>query len=60
MEVAGYFELDASKAKAIANEVAQPSTKWRNEAALHGLGKAEVDRMSSAVGYEDLKMAVAK
>jgi hypothetical protein len=32
MEVAGYFELDAARAKAISKEVAQSVERWRKEA----------------------------
>jgi serine/threonine-protein kinase HipA len=42
LEVAGYFELDASRAKAIAGEVARSVASWRKEAARHGLGKTEM------------------
>jgi hypothetical protein len=32
MEVAGYFELDGARAKAISKEVAQSVVTWRKEA----------------------------
>ena len=47
MEVAGYFELDADKARDIAAQVGTAVLKWRAEAARHGLNKAQIDRMSS-------------
>jgi serine/threonine-protein kinase HipA len=59
MQVAGYFELDAVKARAIAAEVGKAVSKWRDEAARHGLTKAEIDRMASAFEHDDLKAAVA-
>lgn len=59
MEVAGYFELDEDRARAIAAEVGKTVSQWRNEAAAHGLVKAESDRMASAFEHEDLKMALA-
>jgi len=58
LEVAGYFELDDNEARIIAGEVGQSVSRWRNEAAAFGLGKAESDRMASAFDHEDLKMAV--
>jgi serine/threonine-protein kinase HipA len=57
MEVAGYFELD--KAREIAAQVGNAISKWRNEAARHGLAKGEIDRMSSAFEHDDLKAALA-
>jgi len=60
MEVAEYFELDAGKAKTIASEVGKSASKWRDEAARHGLKKAEIDRMASAFENEDLAQANGK
>ncbi len=57
MEVAGYFELDADKAREIAAQVGNAVSKWRDEAARHGLTKAEIDRMVSAFEHQDLEMA---
>src|SRR5580700_8418118 len=57
MEVAAYFELDAASAGRIAAEVGNAVSKWRDEAARHGLSKAEIDRMMSAFEHEDLEMA---
>lgn len=57
MEVAGYFELDADKARDIAAQVGIAVSKWRTEAARHGLNKAEIDRMASAFEHEDLQQA---
>jgi hypothetical protein len=34
-------------------------SKWRVEAARHGLAKGEIDRMASAVEHDDLKAALA-
>src|SRR5260370_23206323 len=59
MEVAGYFELDADKARVIAAEVGKAVSKWRDEAARHGLTKPEIDRMASAFEHQDLEMARA-
>jgi serine/threonine-protein kinase HipA len=53
--VAGYFELDAGKARQIAAHVGKAVSKWRNEAARHGLVKGEIDRVSSAFEHDDLK-----
>jgi serine/threonine-protein kinase HipA len=57
MEVAGYFELDDGKARDIAKQVGKAVSKWRDEAARHGLNKAEIDRMASAFDHEDLRAA---
>jgi serine/threonine-protein kinase HipA len=57
MEVAGYFELDADKAREIATQVGKAVSKWRGEAAQHGLTKPEIDRMASAFEHQDLEMA---
>ena len=57
IEVAGYFDLNSSKAKTIAAEVAQSVSNWRKEAARHGLGKTEIDRMATAFEHDDLKLA---
>jgi serine/threonine-protein kinase HipA len=60
IEVAGYFELTAARAKAIAKEVAQSVTTWRKEALRHGLKKTEIDRMATAFEHDDLKRALGK
>ncbi|MGH9351057.1 MAG: type II toxin-antitoxin system HipA family toxin [Terriglobia bacterium] len=57
MEVAGYFELDGAKARETAAQVGKAVSRWRGEAARHGLTKAEIDRMTSAFGHQDLKAA---
>lgn len=59
MSVAKYFELEADKAREIAKEVGKAVSKWRNEAARHGIGKSEIDRMASAFEHEDLKVALS-
>src|SRR6185295_4730825 len=53
MEVAGYFELDVDQARDIAADVGIAVSRWRAEAARHGLNKAEIDRMASAFEHED-------
>ena len=58
MEVASYFELDDKKARAIAKRVGAAVSKWRDEAARHGLTKTEIDRMASAFDHDDLKLAI--
>jgi serine/threonine-protein kinase HipA len=58
MSVVKYFELDAAKACEIAKQVGRAVSTWRNEAARHGVGKNEIDRMASAFEHEDLKEAV--
>src|SRR5580658_1828963 len=57
LEVAEYFELDAGQARAIAKQVGKAVSKWRDEAARHGLAKGEIDRMASAFEHDDLRAA---
>jgi serine/threonine-protein kinase HipA len=58
-EVAGYFELDDTHARAIAKEVGQAVSDWRGEAVLGGLPVAQIDRMASAFEHDDLRAALA-
>jgi serine/threonine-protein kinase HipA len=58
--VARYFELDASKSRDIAAQVGKTVSKWRDEAARHGLTKNEIERMGSAFEHEDLQLAVPR
>ena len=58
MDVARYFELNAAKAREIAGRVGKAVSKWRDEAARHGIGKSEIDRMASAFDHADLKEAL--
>jgi serine/threonine-protein kinase HipA len=57
LEVAGYFGLTVSAASAIAVQVGKAVSKWRDEAARQGLGKAEIERMMSAFEHRDLEVA---
>jgi serine/threonine-protein kinase HipA len=59
LDVAGYFELDADRARAIAAEVGKVVSKWRQEATEVGLTTPEVERMASAFEHRDLEMARA-
>lgn len=59
MDVAKYFELDPAKAREIAAQVGKAVSKWRGEAARHGISKNEVDRMASAFEHEDMKEALS-
>jgi len=59
LEVAAYFELGAGRAREIAARVGATVSKWRREAAGHGLTKSEIDRMASAFEHTDLAMARA-
>lgn len=56
-EVAGYFELTAERARAIAREVAGAVSRWRAVAERHGLARREIDRMASAFEHADLTRA---
>jgi serine/threonine-protein kinase HipA len=59
MSVTEYFELDTAKAREIALQVAKIVSKWRDEAARHGITKNQIDRMASAFEHEDLKEALS-
>lgn len=54
MEVAGYFELKAARAREIAGEVGAAVGEWRGVAAKFGLSVAEMERMASAFEHRDL------
>ena len=56
-EVAGYFEIPESKARAIAAEVAAAVSKWRTAGGRHGISRQEIDRMASAFEHRDLEIA---
>ena len=53
--MAGYLDLDDGKAHDIAKQVGKAVSKWREQAARHGLAKSEIDRMASAFEHDDLK-----
>jgi serine/threonine-protein kinase HipA len=60
MESAEYFDLDTAKACRVAAEAGKVVSRWRDEAARHGLTKNEIDRMASAFEHEDLTLAQRK
>jgi serine/threonine-protein kinase HipA len=60
MEVAPYFDLEEAEARKIAAQVGKTVSTWRDEAARHGIGKTEIDRMASAFEHDDLKQAQRK
>jgi serine/threonine-protein kinase HipA len=53
----GYFELEDSNAREIAKQVGTAVSKWRDQAARHGLTKNEIARMASAFEHDDLRLA---
>jgi serine/threonine-protein kinase HipA len=57
LDVAGYFELNADRARTIATEVGRVVSPWRQEAAGLGLTKPEIERMASAFEHRDSEMA---
>jgi serine/threonine-protein kinase HipA len=59
LDVAGYFELGAGRAREIAAQVGKAVSKWRDVATGHGLTRSEADRMASAFEHGDLEMARA-
>lgn len=60
MSVIDYFELEKDKANAIAAQVGNAVSTWRDEAARHGITRREIDRMVSAFEHDDLKNARGK
>ena len=56
-DVAGYFEIGATRARKVAAEVAAVVATWRAEARRRGIARQEIDRMASAFEHEDLENA---
>lgn len=56
-EVADYFKLSAKRARGIARQVGKVVARWDQEAAALGIGKTELERMSSAFNHDDLRKA---
>lgn len=54
LDVAHYFDLDATRVRRILKEVSSATALWRQEAAKLKIKKAEIDRMASAFEHEDL------
>lgn len=59
MSVAGYFELNAARARAIAGVVGRAVASWRQEAGRLGLPDPQIGRMASAFEHADLEQARA-
>jgi serine/threonine-protein kinase HipA len=57
MEVAEYFELDASAARKIARQMGRAVAQWRLIAKRMGIKDPEIDRMASAFEHADLERA---
>jgi serine/threonine-protein kinase HipA len=57
LEVAGYFEIGETRARAIAAEVAAAVSTWRVVARRQGISRQETDRMASAFEHRDLEVA---
>ena len=60
LDVAGYFELSANRAREIAAEVGRAVAEWRDVAARHGLTEQEIARMASAFEHRDLELAQSR
>ena len=56
-EVAGYFEIAETRARAIAAEVAAAVSTWRAVAGRHGISRQEIERMATAFEHRDLEIA---
>jgi len=59
LEVAGHFGITGEAARTVCGEVAAAVRGWREEAARHGIGPAEIERMESAFEHEDATFAAA-
>ena len=57
LDVAHYFQLDGSEARAAMGDVAQAVSLWRQIAKDLGVARTEIDRMRSAFEHADLKLA---
>ena len=57
LEVAGYFEITETRARAIAAAVAAAVSTWRAAAGRRGISRQEIDRMASAFEHQDLEIA---
>lgn len=57
VDAAPEFLLSQAEARKIAAHVAAVVSKWRSTAAVHGLSKAEMDRMDSAFEHDDVVLA---
>jgi serine/threonine-protein kinase HipA len=57
LEVAGYFEIGGTRARAIAAAVAAAVSTWRTAAGRHGISRQEIDRMATAFEHRDLEFA---
>jgi serine/threonine-protein kinase HipA len=54
MEVAEYFELDASVARKIVRQTGRAVSSWRSVAKQMAINDTEIDRMASAFEHADL------
>lgn len=59
LSVAEYFDLEETEAQAIAAEVGQAVSRWRQLADGFGISGAEIQRMESAFEHADLQAARA-
>jgi serine/threonine-protein kinase HipA len=57
LEVASYFGVAGRVAREVCGEVSAAVRGWRKEAARHGIGSAEIERMESAFEHEDAAFA---
>lgn len=58
-EVAGFFALTLTQARAIIKEVATSTATWRETARAVGARPAEINRMASAFEHDDLHRALS-
>lgn len=55
----GFFGLTLAQARTIIKEVVTVTSNWRDAAKAVGAPSAEINRMASAFGHDDLKRALA-
>jgi hypothetical protein len=58
LSVAADFGIKPADAKAIAGEVGEAVSEWRQAAARHNSTKAQIEQMSSAFDHKDLELAL--
>ena len=57
-DVAGYFELSAKEAQAIAKDICEVTKNWHHEARKVGIKKQEIDMMASAFDHDELRLGL--
>ena len=58
LEVAEYFDMEATEARDVASEVAEVTRQWADRARATGIRGSEIDLMASAFEHDDLSLAL--